>query len=129
VTLYIHDDWPKGEIPKGRYAQEQRSPIVWVLLCAGCAGFAPFTTEDYRGYLTGHCGGCGMNSRELHRFCAYIDSASGCSCERHGDPMVGDLAAGPIQSSERGSNAAPSPGALAASERTRSRPGEPEGEG
>jgi hypothetical protein len=102
VTLYIHDDYAKGEVPVGRYAQEQRSPIVWVRLCAGCAGFAPFTSLDYRGQLSGRCQGCGTNSRELHRFRAYIDSASGCSCETHGEPFVGDLAAAALHGKERG---------------------------
>lgn len=86
-------DWPQGEVPEGRYAGGARSPIVWVLLCAGCAGFAPFTSEDYDGYLSGHCGGCGRWSRELHRFPAYINSVEGCSCGRHGEPIVGDMRA------------------------------------
>lgn len=39
-------------VPPGTYAKGGRSPIVWTFLCAGCAGFAPFTAEDYRGALT-----------------------------------------------------------------------------
>jgi hypothetical protein len=78
-------------VPPGRYAQEQRAPIVWVLLCAGCAGFAPFTTEDYNGFLSGRCHGCGISSRELHRFRAWIDTAPGCNCNGGHEQMKGDV--------------------------------------
>jgi hypothetical protein len=89
------DDYPHRVVPPGRYAQNQRAPIVWVRLCAGCAGFAPFTEEDYEGYCSGRCAGCGLQSRELHRYRAWIDSAAGCAehdcAERHGFTVVGDI--------------------------------------
>lgn len=67
MSPFARDDWAKGEVPQGRYAGGGRSPIVWVRLCAGCAGFAPFTDGDYSGQLSGVCCGCGRRSRELHR--------------------------------------------------------------
>lgn len=88
----IADDYPRGEVPPGRYADGGRSPIVWVALCAGCAGFAPFTPEDYEGALSGGCQGCGIRTRELHRFRAWIDSASGCRCTGEHARVHGDLA-------------------------------------
>lgn len=93
MSLYVADDYPKGAVPRGRYAGGGRAPIVWVRLCAACAGFAPFTHEDYAGALSGVCHGCGGHSRELHRFAAYVDSRSGCSCDTHGAPCVGELQA------------------------------------
>lgn len=86
-----HDDYERGVVPPGRYAQEQRAPIVWVLLCAGCAGFAPFTDSDYRGFLSGRCPNCGIDSRELHRFRAWIDTAPGCNCTGSHPQVVGDV--------------------------------------
>jgi len=72
----------------------ERAPLVWVRLCARCAGFEPATAEDYVGYLSGRCQGCGDYSRELHEFAAFIHSAAGCRCrDRHDGPAVGDLAA------------------------------------
>lgn len=82
---------PLTSPPPGRYAHGARSPIVWVRLCAACAGFAPLTEEDYNGALTGQCAGCRELSRETHRFAAHIDSAAGCSCGTHGAPLIGDL--------------------------------------
>ena len=98
-SRYAADDYPKGAVPVGTYAQQQRAPIVWVRLCAGCGGFAPFTDDDYAGYLSGTCQGCARRSRELHLFRAYIDSASGCNEDRcagrhatsTNGPMVGDM--------------------------------------
>ncbi len=84
-------DYVPGAIPVGRYAQGERSPIVWVLLCAGCGGFAPQTSLDYVGFLSGQCGGCGAQTRELHRFRAWIDSAAGCQCTGAHPKAVGDL--------------------------------------
>lgn len=83
-----------GVIPEGRYARGGRSPIVWVWLCARCAGFAP--TLDPRWSETNcyaPCDGCGCRGVELHRFRAYIASTEGCSCERRGCPVTGDLTA------------------------------------
>lgn len=85
------DDYPKGIVPTGRYAGETRAPIVWVLLCAGCAGFAPQTTADYEGFLSGRCQGCATYSRELHRFRAWIDTAPGCNCTGGHPQMRGDV--------------------------------------
>ncbi len=81
----------RGVVPPGRYAQGGRSPIVWVLLCPGCAGFAPFTPEDYLGFLSGQCAGCGNQTRELHRFRAWIESAAGCQCRSEHPRVVGDV--------------------------------------
>lgn len=87
------EDYPRGVVPPGRYVRGERAPIVWVLLCAGCAGFAPTTAEDYRGFLSGRCAGCRIDSRELHRFRAWIDTAPGCNCTG-GHPQVhGDMLA------------------------------------
>lgn len=80
-----------GVIPEGRYAQGCRSPIVWVWLCARCAGFAPTVHPAEHQYKGNRCKGCGIPGLELHRFRAYIDSISGCSCERQPCPVVGDL--------------------------------------
>jgi hypothetical protein len=85
------NDYAYGVVPPGRYAQGQRSPIVWVLLCASCAGFAPTTTEDYHGFLSGRCEGCGTKSRELHRFRAWIDTAPGCRCTGGHERIHGDV--------------------------------------
>lgn len=87
------DDYAHGEVPSGTYAQGKRAPIVWVLLCAGCAGFAPMTTPDYEGFLTGQCQGCHRRSRELHRFRAWIDTAPGCNCTGSHPQMRGDVVA------------------------------------
>jgi hypothetical protein len=86
-------DFKRGVVPTGRYAQGGRSPIVWVFLCAGCAGFPPFTDEDYRGYLSGQCSGCGTTTRELHRFRAWIDTAVGCRCTGGHPQAIGDVRA------------------------------------
>lgn len=80
-------------VPPGPYAQGARSPIVWVLLCSVCAGFAPTTAEDYRGFLGGQCAGCGTHVREMHRFKAWIDSATGCNCTGSHVRVVGDVVA------------------------------------
>jgi hypothetical protein len=88
------DPLPRGVIPPGTYAGGGRSPIVWVLLCAPCAGYAPISDPDYRGALSGRCQGCGSNSRELHRFRAWIDSASGCNCTGDHVRVTGDLGTG-----------------------------------
>lgn len=89
--MIFADDYKRGEVPPGRYAAGGRSPIVAVFLCAGCAGFAPFTDEDYEGFLSGQCNGCGQSSRELHRFRAWIDTACGCRCRGGHDQMFGDV--------------------------------------
>lgn len=97
----IPGDFERGVVPVGTYAQEKRSPILWALLCAGCAGFAPFTDVDYQGFLSGRCQACGRPSREMHRFRAYIASDEGCSCaDRHGKQMVGDMGALPAEVSD-----------------------------
>lgn len=80
-------------VPPGTYARGQRSPIVWVYLCARCAGYAPITPEGYDGALTGNCGGCGTHRTEVHRFRAVIDSAAGCNCTMQHPRMTGDLSA------------------------------------
>lgn len=85
------DDYEFGVVPPGRYAQGARSPIVAVYLCAGCAGFAPFTWDDYQGFLSGRCAGCGIQSRELHKFRAWIDTACGCRCDHGHDQIYGDM--------------------------------------
>lgn len=84
-------DYEMGVVPPGRYAQGSRSPIVAVFLCAGCAGFAPFTDTSYEGYLSGRCNGCGIWSRELHRFRAWVDTACGCRCHGGHAQVYGDL--------------------------------------
>ena len=86
------DQLPKGVVPPGTYAKGGRSPIVYVLLCPPCAGYAPITGEDYRGALSGHCQGCGAWTREVHKFQAVILSAAngGCFCEGHRQ-VTGDL--------------------------------------
>jgi len=86
-------DFEPGVVPPGSYAQGGRSPIVWVFLCAGCAGFAPFSDVDYRGFLSGFCAGCGAYSRELHRFRAWLDTAPGCQCTGSHRQAVGDVRA------------------------------------
>src|SRR6184192_2647302 len=83
---------PRGIVPPGTYAKGGRSPVVYVRLCAPCAGYAPITDEDYEGYLCGRCQGCGAESRELHRFQALILSAANGGCMCSGHPQVtGDL--------------------------------------
>lgn len=84
---------PRGIVPPGRYAKGGRSPIVYVLLCPPCAGYAPTTDEGYEGPLNGHCGGCGAWSREVHRFQAMILSAAngGCMCTAQHPQVTGDL--------------------------------------
>ena len=84
---------PRGVVPPGTYAGGARSPIVYVHLCPPCAGYAPITPEDYDGYLSGRCQGCGANSRELHRFQAMIMSAAngGCMCDSGHRQVTGDL--------------------------------------
>lgn len=88
------EDYVRGQVPTGP-GGGVRCPTVSVRLCAGCAGFAPFTSPDYDGQLSGWCAGCGSWSRELHRFAAFIYSALGCSCSTHGAAVCGDLFAGP----------------------------------
>lgn len=89
-------DYPRGVVPPGTYAKGGRSPIVYALLCAPCAGYAPVTDEDYTGALTGHCQGCGAWSREVHRFQALIMSAAngGCRCTAEHPQVTGDLPTG-----------------------------------
>ena len=86
-------DLQRGVVPPGRYAHGGRSPIVWVLLCAYCAGFEVQTDEGYEGFLSGRCQGCDIWSRELHKFKAWIDTADGCgsSCEGRHPQAVGDI--------------------------------------
>lgn len=84
------DDYEMGVVPPGRYAQGTRSPIVAVFLCPVCAGFAPFTDKSYGGYLSGRCNGCGIQTRELHRFRAWIDTACGCRCTQGHAQVYGD---------------------------------------
>jgi hypothetical protein len=84
--------------PPGRYAQGKRSPIVWVLLCDVCAGFALNVDESYQGYLSGRCQGCGCQAPELHRFHAYISTAEGCdahsgACAGRHPRVFGDVRA------------------------------------
>lgn len=95
----------QGVVPEGRYNQGGRSPIVWVWLCARCAGFAPTRDpepiaragERDRGTSAvrrSQCQGCKNIGLELHRFRAFIDSASGCDAGTlcaHRVPVVGDL--------------------------------------
>jgi hypothetical protein len=86
---------PRGIVPPGTYARGGRSPIVYVYLCAPCAGYAPTTDEDddWIPGLSGRCQGCGANSRELHRFQALILSAAngGCMCDSGHPQVTGDL--------------------------------------
>ncbi len=86
---------PRGVVPPGNYAKGGRSPIVYALLCAPCAGYAPMTDPDYLGALSGRCQGCGADSRELHRFQALIMSAAngGCMCTSGHPQVTGDLPA------------------------------------
>jgi hypothetical protein len=69
-----------------------RTVAVHVLLCPDCAGYAPITGEDYRGFLSGECQGCGATSRELHRFPALAHSAGGCRCRSRHARVAGDAA-------------------------------------
>lgn len=87
------DRLPRGVVPPGTYAKGGRSPIVYVLLCPVCAGYAPITDPDYSGFLSGRCQGCGADSRELHRFQALIMSAAngGCMCTTEHRQVTGDL--------------------------------------
>lgn len=84
---------PRSTVPPGTYAKGGRSPIVYALLCAPCAGYAPVTAPDYDGALSGHCQGCGAWSREVHRFQALILSAAngGCVCVTGHPQVTGDL--------------------------------------
>jgi hypothetical protein len=84
---------PAASVPPGTYADGARSPIAWVYLCPPCGGYAPMTTEDYSGFLSGGCQGCGSSCRELHRFPSLIDSAAGCGCRGEHKRVTGDLAA------------------------------------
>jgi hypothetical protein len=83
---------PRGIVPPGTYAKGGRSPIVYVRLCAPCAGYASLADKDYAG-LSGQCQGCGAWSRELHRFQALILSAAngGCMCDAGHPQVTGDL--------------------------------------
>jgi hypothetical protein len=87
------DPMPRGVVPPGRYANGGRSPIVYVMLCPPCAGYAPITDPGYDGALSGRCQGCGADSRELHRFQAVIMSAvpGGCMCVTAHGRVTGDL--------------------------------------
>lgn len=80
------------QVPPGRYAQGGRSPIVWVLLCPPCAGYAAsritFTQADPP---YGQCQGCGGHVTQLHRFMAVINSAAGCNCLNNHPAVTGDL--------------------------------------
>jgi hypothetical protein len=91
--MTMSGDLPRGVVPRGTYAKGGRSPIVYVMLCAPCAGYAPLTGEDYSGFLCGHCQGCGTWSREVHRFQALIMSAAngGCMCTTEHQQVTGDL--------------------------------------
>lgn len=80
----VSSDRSERKPPPGRYAQGKRSPIVWVLLCDVCAGFALNVDESYQGYLSGRCQGCGCQAPELHRFHAYISTAEGCDAHSGG---------------------------------------------
>ncbi len=84
---------PRGVVPPGTCAKGGRSPVVYVFLCAPCAGYAPVTGPDYSGFLSGRCQGCGAGSRELHRFQAQIMSAAngGCACSSSHRRVAGDL--------------------------------------
>jgi len=86
------DPLRRGVVPPGRYAQGGRSPIVYVYLCAYCAGYAPITEPGYSCHA-GNCQGCGTASRELHRFQALIMSAAngGCMCTTEHPQVTGDL--------------------------------------
>jgi hypothetical protein len=77
---------PRGVVPPG-----PRAPVVHVRLCAACAGFAPATSPDYSGALSGQCQGCGTRSRELHQFPAAVNSAGGCACTTDCTHVTGDL--------------------------------------
>lgn len=86
---------PRGGVPPGTYSRGGRSPIVYALLCAPCAGYAPTTDPDYDWIpgVSGRCQGCGANSREVHRFQALIMSAAngGCMCVTGHPQVTGDL--------------------------------------
>lgn len=84
---------PKGVVPPGRYAGGGRSPIVWVFLCPPCGGYAPMTSPDYSGFLSGQCQGCGAASREVHRFTAVLKTDDGCGCRGSHPRAAGDLPA------------------------------------
>lgn len=87
----------RGGVPPGTFADGARSPAAYVLLCPPCAGYAPMTDPDYRGFLSGCCQGCGAACRELHRFPALIDSAGGCQCQGQDARVTGDLPAHPLE--------------------------------
>jgi hypothetical protein len=86
------DRLPRGVVPPGTYAKGGRSPVVYVLLCAPCAGYAPLTNPGYGGFGA-HCQGCGAWTREVHRFQALIMSAAngGCMCTTEHPQVTGDL--------------------------------------
>ena len=68
--------------------------MVYVWLCAPCAGFAPTTgPDDLYGPLRFHCQGCGSWTGEAHRFQALIMSAAngGCMCDEGHRQVCGDL--------------------------------------
>jgi hypothetical protein len=69
----------------------ERSPVVYVRLCASCAGYQNISTEDYVGALTGRCQGCGATAREMHRFPAFIHSADPCACTTSHARVTGDV--------------------------------------
>jgi hypothetical protein len=76
----LPDSLARGVVPPGVHLNGVRSPVIWVLLCPPCAGYAPTTDPGYCGHLSGQCRGCGLSSRELHRFGAWINTEAGCSC-------------------------------------------------
>jgi hypothetical protein len=88
------DRLPRGIVPPGTYTQGGRSPIIYVLLCAPCAGYAP--TVPRNGPVRVHCQGCGAYVREVHRFQALIMSAAsgGCMCVTEHPQVTGDLPTG-----------------------------------
>ena len=55
------DELPRGTVPPGTYAGGARSPVVYVLLCPVCAGYAPTLPEDFP--AEAHCQGCGAYVR------------------------------------------------------------------
>jgi hypothetical protein len=85
--------YQRGVVPPGTYAKGARSPIVYALLCAPCAGYAPTTDPGHDSALSGRCQGCGADSRELHRFQALILSAAngGCRCTTEHPQVTGEL--------------------------------------
>jgi hypothetical protein len=90
--MTMSGDLPRGVVPRGTYAKGGRSPVVYVMLCAPCAGYAPPADGDY-GSDYYHCQGCGAWTLEVHRFQALIMSAAngGCMCTTEHPQVTGDL--------------------------------------